>query len=448
MYQNEQQDEYWNESNPFFQYQNNQQFRSQVHNQSLHPNTSQDMELTPVYDHTVKPKDEDSSSDLEIIENEFETIDHQISDSNLLVCGTNRHIRCFVLDKIGYKNRPLKLWTVKLPHCSSSCLIHSVVDNGMVYATSSGRLFAIQGSDGTIMWEIQYSQYYGKFLLFTNIKIVDENRLILSGGSRIICVERFNGTVIWERHVNDFWKTKIYEPMASLIHNGIVYFGYCGRVGALLLGDGTELWTRKLTKTFIGGAITLSMVNNGTDNILVIGRKSKLQLVDSMTGEDIYGFDPVSIGSLEMPVAQLIIGDTLYIGCHGSVSAYDPVTMVRKWKNNLSGCGYSYTFSMKEYHGHLLVCMGYVVLMTFDGEIVWKKSASMGSSIILDNASIYVGTMGTIKCYDGKSETIYNDNLKGLSYYHVILSKQGDYSDGNSDTIAAGIFKQIQDSNN
>jgi outer membrane protein assembly factor BamB len=176
--------------------------------------------------------------------------------------------------------------------------------------TVDGRLSSISMADGSIQWTV--SHLVPALSLTGNSVPILYNELVIAGfdDGKIAAFEQANGRLVWEIAVSQPTGRSEIERLVDvdgqfILSNGVIYVSsYQGRLAAIQVIDGDELWSRKFSSF---NAMTID------DNAIYISSDiSHLWSIDRRTGSALWKQDVLHARKISAPLLfedKIIVGD-------------------------------------------------------------------------------------------------------------------------------------------
>lgn len=183
-------------------------------------------------------------------------------------------------------------------------LIYSTptVVNGIVYFTSGGYVYAVDGVNGQQKWKYFTGIDGTNYGSHSNPTVVGGILYVGGADGAISAINAISGQIKWKYKDNSFASTVSSSPS---VVNGVVYSGdNASNFIALNAGDGSLKWIK--TGKYVGGA---PHVVNGV--IYIVSSGEQLYALDANTGNELWycylGYSPNSY-----PIVE---GNTVYVSC-------------------------------------------------------------------------------------------------------------------------------------
>ncbi|MCP4343910.1 MAG: PQQ-binding-like beta-propeller repeat protein [Desulfobacterales bacterium] len=211
--------------------------------------------------------------------------------------GTYRHVLAIE------KNSGRKLWSTGLPGHKffPTVTVAVLYDDGMLYAGSRGKLFAVDPGSGEITWENSFKSLVHGHMCMTvaNNDKHKKDRFFISALGQVLAIEKHTGHELW---CADLPETGYggYRSFATVLYdNGLLYAGSGGKVFAADPETGNIAWKKEMVKTvgksgfrkafrrfFSTQGTDISMAGNYGKNQLFIGVCGYAAAIDKQTGRE------------------------------------------------------------------------------------------------------------------------------------------------------------------
>ncbi len=217
-----------------------------------------------------------------------------------LFIGTDR--RAFAIEK----NSGHGLWSIGLPGYKFFPTIKVAVlyDDGMLYAGSRGKLFAVDPGSGEMAWENSFKSLVHGHMCMT---VADNNkhgkdRFFISTLGQVLAIEKHTGHEIWCASLPETGYGD-YRALATVLYDdGLLYAGCAGKVFAVDPETGKIAWKNELVKTgeksgirktfrrFFspGGDTDISMAGNYGKDQLFVGVCGNAAAIEKQTGRELW----------------------------------------------------------------------------------------------------------------------------------------------------------------
>jgi outer membrane protein assembly factor BamB len=223
-----------------------------------------------------------------------------------IIIASSRNGELNLYDRI---NRDLKpRWSVKVKGEIRSA---PVVGAGSLFIrTVDGRLSSISMEDGSIQWTV--SHLVPALSLTGNSAPILYDELVIAGfdDGKMAAFDQANGQAVWEVVVGQPTGRSEIERLVDIdgqfvISNGVIYVSsYQGRLAAIQVIDGEELWSRKFSSF---NSMTID------DNAIYISDDtSHLWSIDRRTGSALWKQDVLHARKISAPLLfedKVIVGD-------------------------------------------------------------------------------------------------------------------------------------------
>lgn len=181
--------------------------------------------------------------------------------------------------------------------------------NIVIVRTNDGKIFAIDASEGRRLWT--YERTVPALTLRGNGVPVIANDTVIAGfdGGRITALERQTGGLVWEATVAEASGRSELERMvdidiAPIIIEKMIYTAaFQGRVAALDLDNGEQIWNREIS-SFAG-------VGADAQRVYVTDDESHIWALDRFTGVSVWKQEDLRARAATAPV---VIGDMVIVG--------------------------------------------------------------------------------------------------------------------------------------
>jgi outer membrane protein assembly factor BamB len=203
-------------------------------------------------------------------------------------------------------------WSYKMG--SSARTLSPAVDNGVVYASSSDTLYAIDAAFGTKLWSASVGAASPPVLAngVVYIKGID---------TRLHAFNATTGSELWSIDAGAGFST-------PAVANGVVYIGSeVGKLYAFNATTGSQVWAASV------GAFPQSSASVAVANSVVYIATDKLYAFNATTGSELWS-DPVSVPNLTPAVANGVV----YIGStDATLHALNAATGSEVWSIGIDG---------------------------------------------------------------------------------------------------------------
>jgi outer membrane protein assembly factor BamB len=259
------------------------------------------------------------------------------------------------------------------------------VDKMFYIQTSFGGLFALSTANGDILWASEECRYSG-----SSYPVVAVNGIVYASASgSLIALNAKDGTKLWNYTIGG----DVYMPSSPAVANGVVYIGSADnhKVYALDAEKGDLFW-----EYTTGGAVTSSpTVANG---IVYIGSDdNKLYALNATTGKKIWSYK--TGGGVGSPAVEYGV---VYVGSRDqNLYALNAQTGKKIWNYNTHN---DVIYRPAVANGVVYTTVGYgqqpalYALNAATGTKLWSHTGAYGPPIITNNV-IYVSNRTSIYAF-------------------------------------------------